>query len=62
MKNDIPGCRIFTWGYDSSVLKATQSVSQASIFGHSESLLQDICISRDSEEEVMPGVIIRRLA
>jgi len=52
LKVDAPGCRIFTWGYDSSVANVTQAASQATIFGHSESLLQDICMSRTDQDEV----------
>ena len=51
LKVDAPKCRIFTWGYDSSVANVTQSASHATIFGHSESLLQDICMSRTREDE-----------
>ncbi len=51
LKVDAPKCRIFTWGYDSSVANVTQAASRATIFGHSESLLNDICISRTSKDE-----------
>ncbi|KAG7293507.1 hypothetical protein NEMBOFW57_003559 [Staphylotrichum longicolle] len=51
LKDDAPTCRIFTWGYDSSVANITQAASHATIFGHSESLLQDICLSRTSKDE-----------
>jgi len=52
LKVDAPGCRIFTWGYDSSVANVTQAASQATIFGYSESLLWDICMSRTDQDEV----------
>lgn len=42
LKQDIASSRIYTGGYDSSVLKMTKQSSQASIFGHSENLLDDI--------------------
>ena len=42
LKLDFPDVRIVSWGYDSSVLKAAESASHASIFTHSENLLADI--------------------
>jgi len=61
LKVDAPECRIFTWGYDSSVANVTQAASQATIFGHAESLLLDICMSRmdqDSDEAPRPLVFV----
>ncbi|KJR89828.1 ribonuclease p/mrp subunit [Sporothrix schenckii 1099-18] len=51
LKVDTPTCRIFTWGYDVNVANVTHAASHATIFGHAESLLQDICMSRASKGE-----------
>ncbi|KAK8035531.1 LipA and NB-ARC domain-containing protein [Apiospora rasikravindrae] len=59
LKDDIPNSRIFTWGYDSSVLNLTKSASHATIFGHAESLLGDISETRGtSEEEERPLIFV----
>jgi len=52
LKADVRNARIFTWGYDSSVLNPVKSSSQASIFGHLENLLYDIARTRPTDEEV----------
>jgi hypothetical protein len=43
---DIKDIRIITWGYDSSVVNAFAGSSQASVFGHAETLLTDIASPR----------------
>ncbi|KAI1773269.1 hypothetical protein F4818DRAFT_423753 [Hypoxylon cercidicola] len=48
---DLPNCRIYTWGYDSSVFHSNTQTSHASIFGHVENLLLDISGTRQSDEE-----------
>ncbi|KAK7954712.1 SERAC1 protein [Apiospora saccharicola] len=59
LKDDIPNSRIFTWGYDSSVLHLTKGASHATVFGHAESLLGDISETRGtSEEETRPLVFV----
>ena len=42
----IKDIRIITWGYDSSVVNAFAGSSQASVFGHAETLLTDIASPR----------------
>jgi pimeloyl-ACP methyl ester carboxylesterase len=59
LKNDLKNARIVSWGYDSSVLKPIKSSSQASIFGHVENLLNDVCRIRDSlEAEIRPIIFV----
>ena len=53
LKLDVKNCRIFTWSYDSNVANITTSASNATIFGHAESFLQDIAMTRESMEEVI---------
>jgi hypothetical protein len=42
----VPNARIIAWGYDSSVVRAIGPSSEASIFGHAENLLTDLCALR----------------
>jgi hypothetical protein len=53
LKHDTKDCRIFTWSYDSQVANITTSASHATIFGHAESFLQDIAMTRESSNEVI---------
>ena len=38
----LPGARMLTWGYDSTIAKVKAFSSQSSVFGHSQNLLSDL--------------------
>lgn len=42
LKHDVENCRVVTWGYDASVANAFSYASKESIFGHAETLLNDL--------------------
>lgn len=52
LPKDIPGARVLSWSYDSSIANLKTFSSQNSIFAHAENLLGDLALCRDGESEV----------
>ncbi|KAM7211892.1 hypothetical protein V8F06_012734 [Rhypophila decipiens] len=48
LPKDLPGTRVMSWGYDAAVVQffSSESASQASLFAHGKSLLEDISAKR----------------
>ena len=42
LKDDVKNARVITWGYDASVANAFAYASKESIFGHADTLLNDL--------------------
>ena len=42
LREDLPGARVITWGYDSTVANLLKPASQESIYGHADTLLSDL--------------------
>jgi len=42
LQNDLQHVRVITWGYDASVANAFNPASKESIFGHADTLLNDL--------------------
>ena len=45
---DLKDVRIITWGYDANIANAFPPASSESIYGHAETLLNDLCRIRPS--------------
>ncbi|KAH8892335.1 hypothetical protein GQ53DRAFT_841100 [Thozetella sp. PMI_491] len=58
LKQDFPGARIFSKGYDSKVFKIAESGSRTSIAGQAESLLNDLARSRRDLKDDRPIVFV----
>lgn len=54
----IADTRIYTWGYDVDINHIFSSASQATVFQHATSLLNDLANERISNEDVNPSVLI----
>ena len=52
LKDDLDNVRIMSWGYDSGIAHLWKSTSQASVFGHAETLLSDLANLRLTRQEV----------
>lgn len=46
LKEDIPNARVITWGYHSGVARLFRYTSLESVYGHAETLLEDISALR----------------
>jgi hypothetical protein len=42
LKDDLKNARVITWGYDASVANALAFASKESVFGHADTLLNDL--------------------
>lgn len=42
LRNDLKDVRVVAWGYDASVANAFHAASKESIFGHADTLLEDL--------------------
>ena len=42
LKDDLPGVRVFTFGWDAMIANFSSYASQESLFGHAETLLADL--------------------
>ena len=42
LRNDLNDIRVIAWGYDASVANAFHATSKESIFGHADTLLEDL--------------------
>ncbi|KAK4216305.1 hypothetical protein QBC37DRAFT_456012 [Rhypophila decipiens] len=53
LPNDLPGARVMSWGYDATIVQffSSESASQASLFAHSKSLLEDISAKRRKDRK-----------
>lgn len=46
LKNDIKNARIISWGYDANIVNFFSNASQASLFGHGQTLLDQVAQRR----------------
>lgn len=42
LMDDLKNARVITWGYDASIINAFKPASKESLFGHAETLLNDL--------------------
>jgi len=57
LKDDVKNARVITWGYDASVANAFTFASKESIFGHADTLLNDL--ARLRRGIVCPSILPR---
>ena len=54
---DLKNARIVSWGYDANVANLLSAASQASIFGHAQTLLEDLAgVRKDKVRKSLPPV------
>jgi hypothetical protein len=51
LPNDLPKCRICTWGYNVDLNLVRRDTSTATVFQHAKNLLSDVADARMSKEE-----------
>lgn len=57
LPNDVPSCRIYTWGYNVDIRYFRASTSTATISDHSRTLVFDLARARRSKEEESRPII-----